>query len=300
MYKSIEPAAISTKELHQILLSTVAPRPIAFASTVNEKGEVNLAPYSFFNCFSSNPPILIFSSNRKVKDNTTKHTLHNVLATKEVVINIVSYDIVHQMALTSIEYDEGISEFSKSGLTALNSDIVKAPRVAESICNYECKVLEVKPLGENGGAGNLIICEVVKIHINKDIFDEDGNIDPAKTNLVARMGRAFYSRVTEETTFPIFQPVNVIPVGWDALPKTLLKSEVLTGNDLATLAGFAKLPNADLVEEFRSNPRIVTLKERCKNNTDMLKMQQHQLAKDLIEQDLIEEAWKTLLLDLNR
>lgn len=284
MHQSINPKEIKTTELHQILLSTVAPRPIAFVSSVNPNGVYNLAPYSFFNCFSSNPPILVFSSNRKVKDNSTKHTLYNAQQHKELVINIVSYNIVRQMALTSIEYDEQISEFDKAGLTPIPGDIVKAPRVAESIASYECKVNDIIALGEHGGAGNLIICEVVKLHIDKSIYDEAGKIDPQKTNLVARMGRAFYCRAKGEQIFPIIQPVNVQAVGWDALPEKLKNSTILSGNDLASLAGVAALPNQTDINSYQTdNPFKGTETEK------------HKTAKALIDEDKIMEAWKLLL-----
>lgn len=286
MYQSILPKELPTKELHQILLGTVAPRPIAFVSTTNKNGIPNLAPYSFFNCFSSKPPILVFSSNRRVSNNTTKHTLHNAEQLKEVVINIVSYEIVRQMALTSVEYDEGVNEFEKSGLTAIASDIVKAPRVAESIVNYECKVNDIIALGNSGGAGNLVICEVVKIHINKDIFDEAGKIDPDKANLVARMGRAFYCKASGGNVFPIVQPVNVVPIGWNTLPDNVKQSTILTGNDLGALAGVEKLPAANEIAAYKKEHNFTG------NETE-----RHTKAKQLIKHGKVVEAWMILLDD---
>jgi len=279
MHKTINPKEIPTAELHQILLSTVAPRPIAFVSSINENGVYNLAPYSFFNCFSSKPPILVFSSNRKVKDNNTKHTLLNAELNKELVINIVSHNIVRQMALTSIEYDETVSEFDKAGLTPLESHTIKAPRVAESIVNYECQVKDIIALGKEGGAGHLIICEVQMIHINKDIFDVDGKIDPQKTQLVARMGRAFYCKAYGDNVFPIIQPVNVTAIGWDALPKNIKTSKVLSGNDLAKLAGVKSLPETN----------------GQKNTFTGTATEKHQKAKALLGEDLVDEAWQLLL-----
>jgi len=278
MHKTINPKEIKTSELHQILLSTVAPRPIAFVSSVNENGINNLAPYSFFNCFSSKPPILVFSSNRKVKDNSTKHTLLNAQHNKELVINIVSYDIIRQMALTSIEYDETVSEFDKAGLTPLNSHLIKAPRVAESIVNYECRVNDIIALGKEGGAGHLIICEVQLIHINKNIFDEEGKIDPQKTQLIARMGRAFYCKAYGDNVFPIMQPVNVEAIGWDALPENIKNSEILSGNDLAKLAGVKSLPKIN----EQKTPFTGT-------ETEL-----HQKAKALLAENKIDEAWQLL------
>jgi len=279
MYKMIVQNEIPTKQLHQILLSTIAPRPIAFVSSINENGVYNLAPYSFFNCFSSKPPILVFSSNRKVKDNTTKHTLINAEVNKELVINIVNYEIVRQMALTSIEYDEKVSEFDKAGLTPLDSQLVKVPRVAESIVNYECKVNDIIALGKEGGAGHLIICEVQLIHINKDIFGDDGKIDPQKTQLVARMGRAFYCKAFGDNIFPILQPVNVPAIGWDALPENIKTSKILTGNDLAKLAGVKNLPE-------------ITAQKAPFNGTETEK---HQKAKTLLVENKVDEAWQLLL-----
>jgi len=279
MHKTIDPKEIKTAELHQILLSTVAPRPIAFVSSINENGVYNLAPYSFFNCFSSKPPILVFSSNRKVKDNSTKHTLLNAKLHKELVINIVSYNIVRQMALTSIEYDETVSEFDKAGLTPLKSQLVKAPRVAESIVNYECKVNDIIALGEEGGAGHLIICEVQLIHINKDIFDAEGKIDPQKTQLVARMGRAFYCKAYGENVFPIMQPVNEQAIGWGALPQNIKTSEILSANDLAKLAGVKTLPEKNI----KTTPFKGTAIEK------------HQNIKTLLAKGLVNEAWQLLM-----
>lgn len=278
MHKTIDPQKVKTAELHQILLSTVAPRPIAFVSSINENGVYNLAPYSFFNCFSSKPPILVFSSNRKVKDNSTKHTLLNAQLNKELVINIVDYNIVRQMALTSIEYDETVSEFDKAGLTPLNSQLIKAPRVAESIVNYECKVNDIIALGEEGGAGHLIICQVQLIHINKDIFNESGKIDPQKTQLVARMGRAFYCKAYGDNVFPIVQPVNQQAIGWDALPKHIKTSQILSANDLSKLAGVKTLPENKTPKQF-----------------DGTETEKHQKAKALLSNGQIDEAWQLLL-----
>jgi len=279
MNRTIKPGEISTAALHQILLGTVAPRPIAFVSSVNENGVYNLAPYSFFNCFSSKPPILVFSSNLKVKDNSTKHTLLNAKANKELVVNIVNYDIVRQMALTSIEYNQATSEFDKAGLTPLDSHLIKAPRVAESIVNYECKVNDIIALGKQGGAGHLIICEVLMIHINKNIFDEEGKIDPQKTRLVARLGRAFYCKAFGENVFPIFQPVNEEAIGWEALPENIKTSKILTGNDLAKLAGIKTLPNTEPGKEPF-------------NGTETEK---HEKIKTLLNGGLVKQAWELLL-----
>ena len=204
--KSIDPISLETKELHKILLSSIAPRPIAFASTVDSNGNVNLSPFSYFNVFSSNPPILIFSPSRRVRDNTTKHTLENAIETKEVVINVVNFPIVEQMSKSSVEYEKGVNEFIETGLTQVKSMLVKPPRVLESPVSFECKVQDIVSLGESGGAGQLIIAKVVQIHIDKKFIDNNGDIDSEKLDLVARMGGDWYTRTTKESMFKIPKP----------------------------------------------------------------------------------------------
>ena len=204
--KSIDPINLEIKELHKILLSSIAPRPIAFASTVDSNGNVNLSPFSYFNVFSSNPPILIFSPSRRVRDNTTKHTLENAIETKEVVINVVNFPIVEQMSKSSIEYEKGVNEFIETGLTQVESLLVKPPRVLESPISFECKVQDIVSLGESGGAGQLIIAKVVQIHIDKKFLDKNGDIDSEKLDLVARMGGDWYTRSTKESMFKIPKP----------------------------------------------------------------------------------------------
>jgi len=204
--KSIDPLELETKEVHKILLSSIAPRPIAFASTIDAKGSVNLSPFSYFNVFSSNPPILIFSPSRRVRDNTTKHTLENAKETKEVVINIVNHSIVEQMSKSSREYDKGVNEFIETGLTQVQSLKVKPPRVLESPISFECIVNNIVSLGDSGGAGQLVIAKVVQIHINKDYLDSEGNIDSEKLDLVARMGGDWYTRVNKDSMFKIPKP----------------------------------------------------------------------------------------------
>ena len=204
--KSIDPINLETKELHKILLSSIAPRPIAFASTIDSKGNVNLSPFSYFNVFSSNPPILIFSPSRRVRDNTTKHTLENAMETKEVVINVVNFPIVEQMSKSSIEYEKGVNEFIETGLTQVKSLLVKPPRVLESPISFECKVQDIVSLGDSGGAGQLIIAKVIQIHIDKKFTDKNGDIDNEKLDLVARMGGDWYTRATKESMFKIPKP----------------------------------------------------------------------------------------------
>ena len=239
--KTIDPKAVSTAALHGYMLGAVTPRPIAFASTIDSAGNVNLSPFSFFNVFSANPPIMIFSPARRGRDNTTKHTYENVLQVKEVVINIVNYDIVQQMSLSSTEYGKGVNEFEKAGLTPLASQTIKPPRVAESPVQFECRVNEVISLGTEGGAGNLVICEVLKMHINEAVLDADGKIDPVKLDAVSRMGGNWYGRA-KQGMFEVPKPLSRLGIGFDQLPEAIRTSKLLTGNDLAMLANVEVLP----------------------------------------------------------
>lgn len=282
----IDPNNTATKDMHQFLLGSVAPRPIAFASTINDDGTPNLAPYSFFNAFSSNPPIVVFSSNRRVANNTTKDTLHNIEKNKEVVINVVNYDIVRQMAVTSVTYPENVSEFEKAGLTGIPSDLVKPLRVKESPVQMECRVKEIITLGESGGAGHLIICDVLRMHIDESVIDEDKNrINPHKIDLVGRMGRAYYARASGDAIFTVIQSVVDIPIGFDRLPETIRKSTVLTGNDLGRLAGQMHYPSVEEAKE-RIAPEMADLKGEAA----------HQKAQELIAQERVEDALALLVL----
>jgi flavin reductase (DIM6/NTAB) family NADH-FMN oxidoreductase RutF len=242
---TIDPKEVATKDLHQFMLSAVAPRPIAFASTISVDGAHNLAPYSFFNAFSSNPPIVIFSSNRRVANNTTKDTLKNVQDTGEVVINVVSHNIVRQMAIASVEYGPEVDEFVKAGFTPLASEMVRPPRVAESPVQMECKVEQILPLGIDGGAGNLIVCRIVLMHIAESVLNEKGRIDPHKIDLVGRMGRFYYVRASGAAVEEIVQEVTVMPLGFDELPPMIRHSTILTGNNLGQLAGMPALPSRE-------------------------------------------------------
>jgi flavin reductase (DIM6/NTAB) family NADH-FMN oxidoreductase RutF len=294
--KKIVPGEIPTKELHQYLVGSVAPRPIAFASTMDAHGVPNLAPYSFFNVFSSNPPTLIFSSNRKVKDNTTKDTLHNVEQTGEVVINVVSYDIVRQVSLASIEYAPEVSEFEKAGFTQVASEIVKPFRVKESLVQFECKVKKIMNLGEEGGAGNLIINEVVLIHMDERIFNEEGKIDPQNLDLMGRMGRTYYARAHGGNIYSIYQPVNQIGIGFDGLPESVKTSGEHTGNELAEFAAFTKLPS---LEEVRNVLKRTDVQDILKANSTWVDKAKelHLLAKTLLSNGDKEEAFKITLLE---
>lgn len=281
---SINPKDIPTAKLHGYLLSAVAPRPIALASTVDKDGHPNLSPFSFFNVFSANPPILIFSPARRVHGNTTKHTLDNVHEVKEVVINIVNHAIVQQMSLSSTEYAKNVNEFDKAGFTMLKSDSVKPFRVAESPVQFECKVNEIISLGNQGGAGNLIICEVIKIHIQKHILNDDESINQHKIDLVARAGGSYYTRA-KEGYFEIPKPIKTLGIGVDAIPKDIRNSEILTGNDLGLLGNIEKLPSQEDISSF--------LKQHSFSITN--NAEKHKFAKKFLDQGDIISAWKTLL-----
>ena len=240
---SLDPKELSVPILHQYLLGSIGPRPIAFASTVDKEGNRNLAPFSFFNVFSANPPILIFSPARSGRMNTTKDTHNNVKEVAEVVINVVTYDMVHQMSLASSPFEAGVDEFEKAGFTPVASDTIRPFRVKESPVQLECKVLEVKDLGENGGAGNLVICEVLKIHISESVLDQKGMIDQEKIDLVSRMGGNWYCRANGESLFEVDKPLTAIGIGVDALPAKIKMCKELTGNDLGILGNLQSIPN---------------------------------------------------------
>jgi flavin reductase (DIM6/NTAB) family NADH-FMN oxidoreductase RutF len=280
---TIEPGKIPTADFHQYLLGAVAPRPIAFASTVDKDGNPNLAPYSFFNCFSSTPPILVFSSNRKVQGNTTKDTLHNVMETGEVVINVVSYNIVRQAAVAGIEFPKEVSEFAKTGLTPIPSDVIKPFRVKESPVQMECKVQQIIPLGEEGGAGHLIICEVVRMHVNENVLDENGRIDPHKIDLMGRMGRAYYVRASGEAIHSIIQAQNIIGIGYDNLPDSIKNSKILTGNDLGQFAGMTQTPDNEVIQHLKTEPHIQQLLQSKNSQEELHRLAQKELAKENVE-----------------
>jgi len=287
--KSFKPSELPTAQLQMYLQGVVAPRPIAFASTINEEGVPNLSPFSFFNIFSANPPILVFSPSRRVRDNTTKHTLENVLATKEVVINVVNYDIVQQTSLSSTEYGDGVNEFEKAGLTAVASDLVKPFRVAESPVQFECKVNDVIALGTEGGAGNLVICEIVKVHIKEEVLSEAGGIDQHKIDLVSRLGGNWYSR-SNMGLFEVPKPLVTLGIGVDSIPDAIKKDNFFTGNDLGMLGNIEALPTEEeiaiFVQENFTVKAVLSADDRLKVN---------QLAKEYLEKQDILSAWKVLL-----
>jgi flavin reductase (DIM6/NTAB) family NADH-FMN oxidoreductase RutF len=290
---SLDPKELPQPKLHQYLLGAIGPRPIAFASTIDDQGRPNLAPYSFFNVFSSNPPILIFSPARRGRDNTTKHTLENALAHRECVINIVNYEMVEQMSLASTEYPLGVSEFEKTGLTPIASDVVKPFRVKEAPVQFECKINDVVALGTQGGAGNLVICEVVRIHVAESILDEEGRISPIKIDQVARMGGHWYTRANKGL-FQLPQPMTQIGIGFDALPTDIKTSHILTGNELAQLAGVESIPNETEVNEYKLTELADVFME-FEGRAAELEVQLHTLAKELLQQKKVVEAWMTLL-----
>lgn len=286
--KSFKPSELQTKELHGHLLGAIGPRPIAFASTMSASGIPNLSPYSFFNVFSANPPIMIFSPARRVRNNTTKDSLTNCLETKEVVINMVNYDIVQQMSLSSTEYPSDVNEFEKSGLSMLKSDLVKPYRVQESPVHFECRVNEIIELGKEGGAGNLVIAEVVKMHIAEHILDKQGRIDQYEIDQVARMGGNWYTRANRGM-FEVPKPNQKLGIGIDLMPAKIKYSEVLNGNDLGKLGNIEALPTPDVVEDFiRKENLKVFIKE-----TNLKGL--HLKAQDYLKSDDIFAAWCILL-----
>jgi flavin reductase (DIM6/NTAB) family NADH-FMN oxidoreductase RutF len=281
----VDPKEVSQQQLHAYLLGAVGPRPIAFASTIDKEGRPNLAPFSFFNVFSSNPPIAIFSPNRAGRTGATKHTHDNVKEVPEVVLNIVNYDMVQQMSLSSSPYPKGVDEFVKAGLHKLPSEKVKPFRVAESPVTLECKVNQVIELGEHGGAGNLIVCEVLLMHIKEEMLDEKGVIDQRKIDQVARMGGNWYCRAHGDALFEVPKPITTIGIGFDQIPEKIKQSKVLTGNDLGALGSVEHLPTAEEISEYLAEPKKVFGSEE----------ELHKYAQSLLHVNKVAEAWKVLL-----
>lgn len=288
----IIPGEIKTGLLHSYLLGAVAPRPICFASTLDSEGTPNLAPFSFFNVFGSNPPILVFSPARRVRDNTVKHTLENIYATKEVVVNVVNYDMVQQTNLASCEYPKGVDEFVKAGFTPLASEFVKPFRVKESPAQLECKVLQVIETGQNGGAGNLIICEIVCMHIDDRVLNEDAKIDPHKIDLVARMGGDFYCRASGSAVFDVHKPNLELGVGIDMLPAGIRNSAILTGNNLGMLGNSTNIP---IVGEMLYDDRLTEIMREYETDDKGRRDALHTYAKELLDRHEIDKAWQVLL-----
>ncbi|WP_443939770.1 flavin reductase family protein [Pedobacter sp. MW01-1-1] len=293
---SIKTADLSPVQLQNYLQYAIAPRPICFASTVDGEGNVNLSPFSFFNLFSSNPPICIFSPARRVRDNTIKHTLENVLQVKECVINIVDYSMVQQMSLASTEYAHGVNEFEKAGFTMLKSDLVNPPRVAEAPVQLECVINEVIPLGDGNGAGNLVLAEIKLIHIKEEILDSEGKIDQAKIDLVARLGGNWYCRVTEANLFEVAKPLAKLGVGVDALPQAVRCSKVLTGNDLGMLGNVEHLPTAEEIDLIAAMPDVKEVLDATIGDVTNRERELHELAKNYLQKGAVDTALKIVLL----
>ena len=291
---SFNPSDLITQDRHKILLGAVGPRPIALVSTVDEFGTPNLSPYSFFNIFSSNPPTLIFSPARRVRNNTTKDTLHNALREKEVVVNVVNYDLVQQVNLSSAEYPSHVDEFVKSGLTPVSSEVVAPPRVKESPVSLECIVKDVVHLGEEGGAGNLVICEIKKIHCADYVMSDEGGLDQEALDLVGRMGKAWWVRASGDALFTVGAPK--VGIGVDQIPTVIRNSTVLTGNDLGLLGGVVELPTEKEIEQKKNDFEIRRL---LQNYADGIERREalHEVARELLESGEVHEAWKVLLID---
>jgi flavin reductase (DIM6/NTAB) family NADH-FMN oxidoreductase RutF len=294
--KTIDALSLTPAEMQAYLHYAIAPRPICFVSTIDKNGQVNLSPFSFFNVFSINPPICVFSPTSRARDNTTKHTLENVLEVPECVINIVNYDMVQQTYLTSMDYQKGVNEFSKAGFTELASETIKPPRVAESTVQLECVVNDVISLGKSGGAGNLVITEVKRIHISEAILDANGKIDPHKIDLVARLGGDWYCRVTSENLFKIAKPTGSagIGIGVDAFPKEVKYSTVLTGNNLGLLGLVETLPSDEEVKAFSETDEMKELVDATISDSRTLQL--HLKARQLLDNGRVMDAWKVLLM----
>ncbi|MGI4021868.1 MAG: flavin reductase family protein [Janthinobacterium lividum] len=296
--KTLDADQLPPNELYSYLTYAIAPRPICFASTINQNGEVNLSPFSFFNLMSANPPICVFSATSWGQTNAMKHTTKNVLEVPECTINIVNYDMVQQMSLASAPYESNVNEFVKAGFTEQKSELIKPPRVAEAPVQLECLVKQVIRLGNEGGAGNLIICEIKLMHIQNEILDEQGKIDQAKIDLVARLGGDWYCRVTPESLFEVARPGKSTVIGIDGLPEAIRNSAVLTGNDLGKLGNITDLPNEAEVAQYANQPEIKNLFDATIGDDFTRERELHREAKKLLDEEKITEAWKTLLLSL--
>jgi len=283
---------LTTADKQYYLQHVIAPRPICFASTIDLDGNVNLSPFSFFNIVSSNPPIVIFSPSRRVRDNTTKHTLQNVTAVPEVVINLVSFDMVQQTSLASCEFAKGVDEFIKAGFTKEPATLVRPPMVKESKAKLECRVVEIKPLGSQGGAGNLVICEVLVLHINDDLLTGDRKFDQTKFELVARLGGDWYCRVSPENLFTVPKPNMLVGIGIDALPENIRNSKILTGNELGMLANVTQIPAAD---PAYADPWLHILQQNHEQNAAALETNKHRYAAQLLGQHRVIDAWQVLM-----
>ena len=291
---SINPSETPLGKLHGYLLGSIGPRPIALVSTVDEQGVPNLAPFSFFNVFSTRPPIAMFSPARRGRDNTTKHTYENAKLNEEVVINVVTYDIVQQTSLSSTEYAKGENEFLKAGFTMIESELVKPPRVKESPVHLECKVKDILEMGNEGGAGNIIMCEILKMHMTEEIFDSEGRIDQYKIDLVGRMGGNVYCRAAGTALFEVAKPLSTMGIGVDQIPEDIKWSKVLTGNDLGMLGNIEELPDETAVNDFKLT-ELSDIFIRYQDDGKVLEAELHKKAQNYLKNGKVIDAWMTLL-----
>lgn len=294
--KTILLSDLSPAEKQAYLNAAIAPRPICFASTVDKSGNVNLSPFSYFNLFSVNPPVCVFSPSRRVRDNTVKHTLENLMEVPECVVNIVNYEMVHQASLASVEYPKGVNEFTKAGFTMLSSELVKPPRVAEAPVQMECTLRDIVSLGDTPGAGNLVILDIRLMHISDAILNADGKIDQQRADHVARLGGDWYCRVTPDSLFNVAKPVKTIGIGVDAIPYAIRNSKILTGNNLGQLGNVEFLPGDDEISAYAEHPEIREILDATIGDSQTRETQLHLHAKQLLDDGLVMEAWKVLLL----
>jgi flavin reductase (DIM6/NTAB) family NADH-FMN oxidoreductase RutF len=294
----INPKEIKTGLLHSYMLHSIAPRPIAFASTMDKEGNPNLSPFSFFNAFGSKPPIVVFSPARRVRDNIVKHTLENIYETNEVVINVVNYSMVHQASLASCEFPKGVNEFEKAGFTPIKSEMVKPFRVKESPVQMECKVLQVIETGHEGGAGNLIICEILLMHVSDNILDETGMIDENKIDLVSRMGGNTYCRASGAALFKVTKPNLKLGIGVDKIPAHIRSSKIFSGNDLGKLGNVEQMPSQEEIEQFSKQEDVQKLKNALQNDKEHAQLALQLAAKKMLDENKAEEAWKLLLMKM--
>ncbi len=294
--KTIDPSQLQLPDLHKLLLSSIAPRPIAFVSTVDSNGKDNLAPFSFFNAFGINPTTLIFSPSRRGRDNTTKHTYENIKEVPEVVINVVNYDMVHQTSLASTDFPKGVNEFLKAGFTALPSEKVRPVRVKESPVQFECKVRQVIETGDGGGAANLVICEILMIHINEDVIGENGLPNPDKLQLVGRHGGDYYVKAFGKSLFEVEKPLSKVGIGIDQLPENIRLSAILTGNHLGLLGNLEKLPGSEEIQQIKNDPLVAILLDELKHDPVILEEELHLLGKDWIDRGRVKDALAVLMI----
>ena len=289
---TIQLSELTPAQTQNYLQHAIAPRPICFASTIDKEGNVNLSPFSFFNMFSANPPIVVFSPAKRVRDNTIKHTLENVMEVPEVVINMVDYDMVQQMSLSSCEYPKGMNEFTKAGFTEQQSTVVKPPMVKESKIKFECKVNQIIPLGTEGGAGNLVIAEILVMHLEESILNAENKIDNTKIELLGRLGDHWYSRTNAASMFEVAKPNIKLGIGFDQLPEAIRNSKILNGNDLGKLANVNEMP---VINPSFHDDKLKNIIQYYSINPEDMERELHSYAKELLQQDKVQDAWQILL-----